>query len=269
MKQLKLLCINVVVIEFRMMLKVYAALVLSSFVVTLVSCQSNASNCTSTDVNTYIVHNLPPNCASNLDNALNANISSPEKDELLAITCTENCFGRLANWLLGQCGHSFSATSLYLFCLQTSNTASVGRYCQYAIPPLFNAGLEFGNVHEACVNAISLGMCTDGCANQLQSFANQLGCCYQSIYNNTMFLRDAVAIDVLTQEDERNLLAFSQLWSFCSVTPPSICTAESFSFPTGESFSFSTGELPTGRSVSVLPQQQVFMLMMIAAALVG
>ena len=245
------------------MLKVYAALVLSSFVVILVSCQPNAGTCTPTDVNTYIANNLPLSCAISLGNALYANITSPGKDGLLAITCTESCSGRLANWLLGQCGGTFNASSLYLLCLQTSNTASVGRYCQYGIPPVYNADLQIRNVFLACVNVISSGLCTDGCANELQTFANQLGCCYQSLYNNTFFFKAAAAIGELAQEDvsELQTLGTSRLWSLCSVTPPSNCTTESFGVPTGTS--------PNGGSVNAFSQVTVISLVVIAAAIIG
>lgn len=203
-------------------------------VITLVWCQPGAGRCDQATVTKYVVDNLDARCGMNLDFAFYADISSPGKDAALDAVCTENCAGRLANWLENECGGTFNATSLYYLCLQTQGTATVGRYCQYSIPPVFDADLEISSVFAACASLSQTLQCTDQCARQLQGFADQLGCCYQSLYNNTEYIQGGVDIGELAAQDvdALKILGTPFLWSACGVTPPSKCTAQSFSFPT-------------------------------------
>ena len=193
----------------------------------------NAGTCDVAAVTQYVVENLDTACAASLSFALYANIASPGKDTALNTICTADCAGKLANWLQNECDGTFNATSLYYLCLQTGGRATVGRYCQYSIPPAFDADQEILTVFQACENTLQQ-LCTDQCEMQLRSFAGQLGCCYQSLYNNTDFVRGAAAIGELATQDvmELQTLGNPALWSACGVTPPGRCTIESFDFPT-------------------------------------
>lgn len=241
-------------------------LLLCTVSVTTVNCQQvpNAGNCTIVDVGHYLASNVDLACASNLNTALYANISSPGKDSEIRTVCTGTCAGRLANWLEGACGGTFNATSLYYLCLRTSGTASVGAYCQYTIPPVYNADLEILNVFQACENVLGGGPCTDQCELQLNRFSSQLGCCYQSLYNNTAFVRGAVQFGELAMADEDQLRSLGnlQLWNSCQVTPPSACTDESFGFP--------TGELPTSPNgtIGVIQLQLLGLITLAAIAII-
>ena len=139
-----------------------------SVAVAMVSCQPNAAGtCSQQVVNDYVMENLDATtCGANFDTAIYANISSPMKDAEIQAFCNANCAGRLANWLLGECEGTFNATSLYYLCLGTSSTATIGGYCAYAIPPVFNADLEVANLVQVCT---SQSQCTDQCANSLQT----------------------------------------------------------------------------------------------------
>lgn len=231
------------------------------FTVTLAWCQPNAGTCNTAAVTQYVQDNLDFNCAISLTPALNTSnsVSMSVRDEALSTICTETCAGKLADWLINNCNSKFNSTSLYYLCLQTGNRATVGRYCQYSIPPLFDADQEISTLFQACGD-VQL-QCTDQCALQLQNLANQLGCCYQSLYNNTDYLQEAAAIGELAPADVTALqiVGNQMLWSACSVTPPGKCTTESFAFPM------------TGRnlSVRVLPHLSVLLalLLMVAATL--
>ena len=233
------------------------ALVLLTFAVTLVWCQPNADTCDTAAVNQYVVSNLDSNCTASLDIALYASVSVTIRDVALDTICTESCAGKLADWLLNDCDNTFNSTSLYYLCLQTASSATVGRYCQYSIPPLFNADGEILALFQACETVVQQQqLCTDQCAIQLQNFANQLGCCYQSLYNNTEFVQGAADIGELAPADisKLQIIGNQLLWSACSVTLPDKCTAESFDFPM------------TDRSVRVIPQLSVLTILALMLA---
>ena len=229
-----------------------------NFAVTLVWCQPNAGTCDIAAVNQYVMDNLDSNCDSSLGIALDANVSVSMtiRDAALNTICTESCAGKLADWLLNDCSSTFNSTSLYYLCLQTGSSATVGRYCQYSIPPLFDAAGEILALFQTCATVIQQHLCTDQCAMQLQNFANQLGCCYQSLYNNTEFLQEGAKIGEIAPADIRTLqiIGNQQLWSACSVTPPDKCTAESFGFPM------------TDRGARVLPHLSVLTVLALMLA---
>ena len=237
-------------------MKRFVPIVFLSFAVALVCAQSpDAGTCSLVDVDTYTANNLDMTCRDSLNFALYANVSSPGKDTQLDAICTDECAGKLANWLERECGGTLNATSLYYSCLQTSGIASVGRYCRYAIPPVFNTDAEIFNVFIACTNVFSTGQCTDQCALVLTSFSQKLGCCYQSLYNNSVYYEKASAIGELAPSDVTKLqmLGNLTLWvNLCQVTPPGVCTTESFAFPTSE-------------GVNVLPHLQVLTVLVILA----
>lgn len=232
-----------------------ATILLLSIAVAVVSCQLNAGTCNEQDIAGYITNNLDSTCASSLETAF-AGLESPERDAQLDAVCTANCAGRLANWYASECDATYNASTIYYLCLGTSDTASSGDYCAYTVPPVFNSDIEYALLFLACAD--SEENCTTECAKALYSFADRLGCCYQAIYNNTEYLQEGVALGELTTDDlvAVTLLGASPLWADCGVTPPPNCTDESFGFP-------------TGGSSKILPQLQVFVVLMVLATAIG
>ena len=106
-------------------------------------------------------------CAASLRFALYANITSPGQDTAHDTICTASCAGKLANWLRNDCDSTFNATTLYYLCLQTQGSKTVGRYCQYSLPPVFDADQETLMVSQACKNIVQQQQCTDQRAMQL------------------------------------------------------------------------------------------------------
>ena len=231
-----------------------AAILLLSVAVAIVNCQSNAGKCSEQEIINYIVNNLDSTCASSLETAFAA-LASPQRDTQLQAVCTANCAGKLANWYESECEATYNASTIYYLCLGTSNTASLGDYCAYAVPPLFDSDAEYSNIFAACNNQ---GQCTDQCFNALQSFADRLGCCYQDIYNNTGYLLEAMKVGEITANDLAAVksLASSPAWADCGVTPPSDCTDVPFDFP-------------KGGSSKTLPQLQLFVVLMVVATAIG
>lgn len=209
--------------------------------------------CTQANVDQYLASgNLDAQCVGNLVAAvISPAVVSPTGDAVLAAACTPSCAGRLANWLLRECSAVYNSTYLYTICLRTRGT--VGSYCRYSIQPWYDSDGGIEAVFTACSN-VTGGTCSNNCASQLQKFANQLGCCYQSIYNNTDYIQESVNIGVVTGGDQfiLQLLGDQGFWLLCGVTPPDKCTDESFSFPTGGSVKLSVSHLALAVAVMLV-----------------
>lgn len=195
--------------------------------------QSITGTCTAEQQMTYVAQELPTSCGLNLG-VVNSNDSSIDRDSLdaaLNVTCTEDCGGALANWLLRECSDRPGAEGLYYWCLGTGSTALFSR-CRYATPPHFNAMSSIGGA-APCFAANETNPCPIGCDQALMGLA-LIGCCYQSLYNNTAYLQGLLSSGSLTQEGFGALQALSDplLWGACQVTPPAmICTDEGIEFP--------------------------------------
>lgn len=237
-------------------------LILLTFAVTLVCCQRNSGRCTAGEVAQYQRRNLDPRCVTSLslvfgDRASPQNINDPT----LRTVCREDCGGNLADWFENYCRDTFSATNLYYACIQTRR-AQVGRYCIYSLPPVYDANQEIMAVMQACQGVVEQQRCLDQCVMLLQNFTSQLGCCYQSIYNNLDFIQGAADNGVISRPVFNQLRALGNpmLWSVCGVRPPNQCTIESFGFPWPG----------RGGSMSVLPHLSIITtLIVMATALTG
>ena len=185
-------------------------------IIALVHCQGNSrlGTCPAHEVTQYQQCNLDSRCAYGLSSLSLGSIN----DQTLMAVCTENCAGNLANWLENECSDTFGAAYLYYACLQTRR-AQVGRYCIYSLPPVYDADEEIMAVAQACQRVIRQQQCHDNCALQLRNLTSELGCCYQSIYNNTEFTQEAVDNGVISSVDFNDLSVINNpmLWSLCGV----------------------------------------------------
>lgn len=182
----------------------------------------------------YVSQELPASCAINLG-IVNSNTTVDIQDVLdgaLNVVCSENCGGELSNWLLNECNDAPGAAGLFYWCLYTDGTAGNNSRCRYATPPYFDAMASLGGA-APCFAANVTDPCPSGCAMALTGLA-ELGCCYQSLYNNTDYLQGILSAGTLTQEQFQALQGLSNplLWAGCQVTPPAMqCTNEGIDFP--------------------------------------
>ena len=204
-----------------------------SVMVTLVTAQSSTGTCTDSEQFAYVLQQLPSSCGPNLQIVnSNSTVESSAIDTALNVVCTDECGGELSEWLLNQCNDGPGAAGLYYWCLNTGGTAVFSR-CRSATPPYFDAMSSLGGA-APCFAANETNPCPDGCNAVLMGLA-ALGCCYQSLYNNTAYLQDIQSAGSLTQPEFQALQGLSNplLWAACQVTPPAMqCTNEGIEFPT-------------------------------------
>ena len=178
-----------------------------------ISTQSQ-STCNTGDVSQYVA-GLGLSCGGNLLRVNQSSDVSPQLDRALADVCTLACGGQLANWLLAQCNDIVFASTIYHLCLGTGDTAAVGSYCRYALREQFDPTAQFGAVVLACNGTPP---CSSNCSTSLQVLASQIGCCYQSIYNNSDYIQGLQNTGELSNEAVAALLTIgnADLWAACS-----------------------------------------------------
>ena len=138
------------------------------------------------------------------------------------ILCTTECGERIANWYYSQCYDHFFASRLYYSCLNPGITATVS-HCVYALQPLYNITLTLSS----CLNS-EANSCTNSCLEELDSVKTELGCCFNSIYNESGSLSFLVEGGILDQSVANRL---ENVGSSCPVTAPVACTVEGIRFP--------------------------------------
>lgn len=136
--------------------------------------------------------------------------------------CTANCAGAVSNYVLGPpCNSPLQSGALRFWCLPVEN-ANITR-CRFALdlidPTIFNNTDVI-----SCLWAMPEAMppsCPSTCAAGLSRIAQGIGCCFQSIWNNTMYIQ---ALNFGQEE-----LAFyttlqdPDVWKACNVSIPGQC----------------------------------------------
>ena len=190
--------------------------------------------CSEVDANSLLPNELPESCQDSLFTIVNSTAVSPNLDPALDVFCTQECGGKIATSIHTQCNDAYFSNGLYYFCLGTNNTATVGSRCRYALPPQYN----LTNYITLCVSAVTeVTSCPEGCATVLEMISMDIGCCYNSIYNNTAYF--PVLTEDETYHDEPTEMQFQtvgnpKFWSSCGVSiPPGPCTNEGFGFLVG------------------------------------
>ena len=222
--------------------------------VTVVTAQSSTGTCTTNDQTTFVIEQLTISCGLNLQ-TVNSSLDSNAVDAALDVVCTDECGGELSEWLLNQCNDAPGAAGLYYWCLDTNGTAAFSR-CRYAFPPHFDVSSLGGAV--ACFAANETNPCPDGCDMVLMGLA-ALGCCYQSLYNNTVYLQSTLSAGLLTQDYFQALQGLGNplLWAACQVAPPTMqCTIEGIEFPTVSTVTTES----LAATILVCPYAMIFLL---------
>ena len=229
----------IAILQKTMMRTVVCISVCFLALLTLATAQSSTGTCSATDQTRYVTQELSLSCGINLGTA-NSSMDSNAVDAALDVVCTDECGGELSEWLLNQCSDTIGAAGLYYWCLNTNGTAAFSR-CRFASQPFFNAMSSLGGT-APCFIANETNPCPMGCDLALMGITN-LGCCYQSLYNNTAYLQGILSAGFLTQEQYQALQGLSNplLWAACQVVPPAMqCTSEGIEFPTASSVMVTT-----------------------------
>ena len=138
--------------------------------------------------------------------------------------CTRECVGSFSDFLSNTCRDEFSGLVTKSACLKSNG--SLSNRCSYSFSfPSSPDGSD------AAVCFSEGNTCPPGCASFLQRLSSDIGCCYQSIFNNSIIL-DALFI---TNEGLgfQSLLFFKvlgnyKLWESCGVSLVSECEGDGF-----------------------------------------
>lgn len=142
-----------------------------------------ATKCHQTEVRKFIQDNLGEECQASL---ILIDFNSPTlraDNKVLDSSCTSSCLGRYANWLKDQCNDTSKATFITTACLHQGDPNSEMKRCRYFFPDF----IDISSTHQ-CARLFSdpETSCSLECKQPLQDLIMNLGCCFQSVYNNEM-----------------------------------------------------------------------------------
>jgi hypothetical protein len=152
--------------------------------------------------------------------------------EGLVNVCNDDCAGIYSKYLEFPCNDPVAAEFIQLTCTPTNGSATVGNVCHYAFPneidPQVLAELS------SCDNVTSNSSCTPSCREMLTRLKAKIGCCFQNVYNNTMYDIQQFT-EVLTEKQldsvEKLTNPDSNPWMICEIEPPETCSAPLFKPP--------------------------------------
>ena len=168
-----------------------------------------------------------------------ATVFDPPANNSLALAnalknvCTDDCGGVYSNFLQSTCNDRLGAESLRIYCTPTNGSAAVGNLCRFAAGDLLNASL-FDDLF-LCYNTSSESPCSSGCRAALLRLKRQAGCCYQNVYNNTVYNRELLNAGFITPTEFTGLQQLNNPdinpWTLCEIEPPRKCRAPIFKPP--------------------------------------
>lgn len=194
---------------------------------------NESGSCSSLDINQFLT-SQSMECHNNFFSASNPSTLADVRERALDVICTPDCIQPLAEYTNSTCGDPVTSLESELFCLHSDGT--VGNRCYFTL----SGGLEnfntFNAVRMSCLSfSASAPSCPSGCANALRSLSSQFGCCYQSIFNDTL-IQHAFLVDGRISIDDRYLYgAISQqaLWDSCEVPLVQPCALDPYRLTSG------------------------------------
>ena len=177
----------------------------------------------------------PAVCGPALETVFNpcATNDSMKLASALKDVCSNDCGGIYANYLKTVCEDDFVSESLQIFCTLTDGSAAIGTHCRYAVGDVLDSKL-FDTLF-SCYNITPNSSCPSDCRDGLLSVKAQIGCCYQNIYNNTLYLTELFNAGLLTPNE---FIGFEDLnnpagnpWTLCKIEPPQKCERPPFTLP--------------------------------------
>lgn len=209
---------------------------MATFAVTLIAlfCVRDhgvSSSCSRTEKVTYIRDNLEPECQSAVMSILLE--ENPELNEVnFDLACTSRCMGKYENWLVRQCNGTNGETLAHIACLKSTIkiTNEVSR-CRHFFPDVANDIVFASTSQCGALFSSSRIICTSSCREPLNTLIDTLGCCYQSIYNNSGVITSLSEQQFLTSNQASVLTQFrmSELLETCrNEAVPNACNGDPF-----------------------------------------
>ena len=161
--------------------------------------QAKTSSCAQSNWTTFL-STLPnaASCGSNILTVLQFRLSGVDNEVLtsaLTNVCNAECGGVFANYLKTSCNDSFTAGLLEHYCTYTNGTSTLGSYCRSTALDVFNKTLLRGLF--LCHPIIPGVLCSPICKQLLLEVKSWVGCCYQSLYNNSALLDNLLSSGIL------------------------------------------------------------------------
>ena len=143
----------------------------------------------------------------------------------LDTVCQEDCAGVYTTWLRDTCDDPYQARMLEAMCVYTAETTDIGERCRFTFPDAVDDINGYFNAVFFCGLGVSPDSCQPGCRTSMNALINLLGCCYNSLYNNTLFIGYLQKIGLVNTTVASNLDFLGKVseWQLCEVTVPPMC----------------------------------------------
>ena len=102
------------------------------------------------------------------------------------------------HFLRDVCHDRLSADSLKISCTPTDGSAVMGEYCRFALADVINASILDALL--SCYDFTSEVPCGEDCRAAIHDLKDHVGCCYQHIYNNTLFFAHLYDTGLVTRD---------------------------------------------------------------------
>ena len=164
----------------------------------------------------------PAVCGPSIANVLTLSAvnDSTELANALDIVCNTDCGEVYSEFLKTTCNDQFQAETLRILCVRTNGNANAGPYCRFAVEAsLFN--------ELSTCDGSSTSSCSPSCRSALLQFTDEIGCCYQDLFNNSFYYQQQVLNEVITTSEFTTFTEIndplSSPWAVCDVSVPRKC----------------------------------------------
>lgn len=190
----------------------------------------SAVHCSSEKKEEYISNHLSKECGSGLQlltqpgKQASSSLFIPSPSDLDAV-CQLSCAGLYSTWLRNECQDPHSSRMVEAMCIFTSGTTKIGKRCRSAFPDASD------NLQSIFSNALNCGIgnsptsCPPNCHRAMNFLIDRLGCCYQSLYNNTDFILHLMDAGLINETYFTALKYLNKAaeWDTCNVRVPPMC----------------------------------------------
>ena len=201
-------------------MSLYVILAIIALTVRHTSGQHLYGNCTADQVKTFS-NSLPSDCSSNFAKASNPNTVSQVNFD---VYCTKTCVGSAQSFARYNCSDSLLAQILEIECYK--DTGSFGDHCLLVLySHQSDERSIFGDVAKYCLTP---GTCSANCSAALKTITTDLGCCFESYFNNSPLMDGLVSNGTITVQQRKFFESIGDptLWSKCNVPELSPCSKQ-------------------------------------------
>lgn len=174
--------------------------------------------CTQDRIDSFI-GSLSTSCQESYSITSGATASTREAEDAVDVICTSDCGGMVAQFQREVCLDNFDSFLSMVTCHETDG--ALGGHCIFTLGQHLRNASFFFNAQRYCTDVFDpdTAECPPMCGDALREVTRQLGCCYQTIYNNTE-ARDLLLVNEDIEFFEWfffRLLGNANIWNACQV----------------------------------------------------